>query len=63
MKTSYNSTAEVVNSISSLIDVVVIPFGFGVFTGAGVAGFEIAGVPVTEPEGVEFSDGLYTSLP
>lgn len=35
-----------------------MPFGFGADTGAGVGGFEMAGVPVTEPAGVEFKDGL-----
>lgn len=40
-----------------------MPFGFGAEMGAGVGGFDTAGVAVTELAGVEFKDGLYTSLP
>lgn len=42
---------------------VCTPLGFGTETGAGVGGLEMAGVAVTEDAGVEFKDGLYTSLP
>ena len=38
--------------------VVWTPFGLGAETGAGVGGFETAGVAVTDPAGVEFKEGL-----
>ena len=44
--------------MSSLIVVVVTPLGFGFSIGAGVEGFEIVGVALTELAGVEFKDGL-----
>ena len=62
-KTSYKSFAVAVNSMSSLTVDVWTPFGLGAEVGAGVGGFETAGVVVTELAGVEFRDGLYTSLP